>query len=457
MTMVFVAMFTMIFLSLTGLATRQYHQTVLQAHRELAFQVAEAGLNYARWRLAHSPTNFAPETKNVTDQFAGVIGSYQLTFTAPTSGSTIVLINSVGTTASQPGTAVTVQARYGIPSLARYSYIVNSDVYFASTMSGPFHANGGIRMDGQSNSIVSSAKETYACQPYHGCNPAQTKPGIWGVGQDQNLWEFPVTPVDYTGLTVDLNNIKTTAQASGTYYGPSGTFGYQLVLNNDTTYTVFLVTQITPAVRSCDYATANPNSWSCSCLSHDIQTPVLVETRPVPANGVIYFEDKVWVAGSLEANEKVTVAAGVFPDQPSTNADIIINGSITYNGVFDGSRVFGAIAQRHMLIPWSGAPATLRLDGAYIAQKGKFGRRHYPPGSSSCPASNAAHRLKTKIDTFGMIASYLVPGTTWTSGGAVVSGYQQKTQSYDPNLLYAPPPYFPTDGQYEFISWEEVE
>lgn len=457
MTMVFVAMFTVIFLSLTSLATQSYHQTVLQAHDELAFQVAEDGLNYARWRLAHSPNNFTAATGNVTDQFAGTIGTYDITFMAPVPGNTIVLITSTGHTASQPLRTSTLQARYGIPSLAKYSYIVNSDVYTTSTISGPLHSNGGVRMDGQSDSTVQSAQSTYTCQTYHACNPAQTKPGVWGVGVNQQLWQFPVAPVDYTGLSADLAGMKTAAQGLGTYYGPSGAFGYRVVFNNDSTYSVFRVTALTPTVLSCDYSTTNPSSWACKCLSHDIQTQVFIETKSTPASGIIYFEDKLWVQGSIDANERVSVAAGVFPDQASTNADIVINGSITYNGVRDGTRAFGAIAQRHVLMPWSGAPATLAMDGAYIAQKGKFGRRHYPTGSSSCSQSNAAHRLKTRIDTYGMIASNLVAGTTWSSGGVVVSGYQTKTQSYDPKLLYGPPPYFPTQGQYEFISWEQLE
>ena len=51
MTLVFVSMFVVIFSGLTGMVSRTYHETVLQAHDELAFQVAESGLNYARWRL----------------------------------------------------------------------------------------------------------------------------------------------------------------------------------------------------------------------------------------------------------------------------------------------------------------------------------------------------------------------------------------------------------------------
>ncbi|MEX1997964.1 MAG: hypothetical protein WEA04_04830 [Candidatus Andersenbacteria bacterium] len=443
MTLVFMSMFAVIFIALSGLVNRSYRETVLQAHDELAFQIAEAGLNYARWRLAHEPENFSAESKTVTDQFAGDLGTYDLTFDSPIEGGTITVITAVGKTASQPLREVTLRARYGIPSLARYAYITNSDVRYAAVMRGPFHANGGIRMDGTSDSIVQSAKTTYTCRPIHGCDN-ETKPGVWGTGEIQELWEFPVTAIDYNALTNDLATMKTIAQEATTYYGASGAFGYQIVFNADNTYALYRVTQKTSPVDSCDYNASG--EFSCTSLSHDVQTMALLETKPVPSGGVLFIEDNLWVRG--EIRDRITVAAGRFPDSPATHADIITNGNITYGGVKDGTRVFGAIAQRNLLIPYSGAPDVFTLDGAFIAQKGKFGRRHYPSGS---------HRLKTSIDIYGMVASNLVPGTTWTSGGTVVSGYQEKVQSYDPNLLYNPPPYFPTTGQYEFISWEEEQ
>lgn len=446
MTLVFVAMFVAIFLALSGLVNRTYHQSVLQSHDELAFQIAEAGLNYARWRLAHASTDFSQETRDVTDQFAGVLGRYALTFETPLAGSSTVLITSAGTTQALPERTVQLRARYALPSLARYSYVTNSDVYFAAEMHGPLHANGGIRMDGQSDSVVASAQETYTCQPIHGCNPAQSKPGIWGTGEEKALWQYPVPPVDYASLTLDLAAMKTAAQASNTYYPASGVFGYQLVFNANNTYSIYRVTQKAPAVYSCEYN--SNNNWSCGSFSHDVQAQALVETKAVPAGGVLYIEDQAWVRGDIR--DRVTVAAGRFPDNPATNVDVIVNGSISYGGVKDGTRAFGVIAQRHILIPWSGAQDTLFMDGAYLAQKGKFGRRYY----NCCGAG--AHRLKTRIEIYGMIGSSQVPGTTWTSGGVVVSGYQQKVQYYDPNLRYDPPPYFPTTGQYEFISWEQL-
>lgn len=458
MTMVFVVMFVVIFIALTRLVTSSYHQAVLQAQDEVAFQVAEAGLNYGRWRLSHNKTNFTTETKNVTDQFAGVLGSYTVTFQAPSAGSTIVLMTATGTTATQPSRQVRLRARYGIPSLARYASITNSNVWYTSEIKGAVHSNGGIRMDGESDSLMTSAKATYSCQSTHGCSPTQTKPGVWGSGERAELWEYPVSPVDYNALTTNLLSLKTTAQASNTYYGASGALGYQIIFNTNNTYSIYRVTQKGTLV--CSWVTegsqnvsgcpsSSSGTWERS--SYDVATQVLIETKTVPTNGVIYTEDTLWVKGSIRG--KITVAAGRFPDTPATNTDIILNGDITYSGVTDGTRSFAAIAQRNILIPWSGAEDVLELDGAFVAQKGRFGRRYYC--ASSCSAD--AHRLKTKLELYGMIASNTVPGTSWVNGsGQVISGYQTVELTYDPNFLYAPPPYFPTNGEYQFISWDEL-
>ncbi len=423
--------------ALVSLVARQYHQSVLQSRDETAFQVAESGLNYGRWRFAHNANDLSSTQQTVKDQLNGTLGTFNVTFT-PVVGSSIIIITSTGQTAEAPTRSVTLKARYGIPSLAKYSSIVNSDVWYDGTIKGRIHANGGVRMDAISDNTVTSAKATYVCQPTHGCNNV-TKPGVWGTGQNATLWQFPVPPIDYASLTQNLLNLKTIAQTAGKYWGPSGFFGYNIIFNADGTYSLYKVTQKTANIQSY----APDTGWQNS--SYDIQTKTFIETKPVPDGGTMFFEDNLWVQGSIRNH--ITVAAGKFPDQAASNVDIIINGNITYDGVRDGSRIFGAIAQRNILIPYSGAQNNLQMDGAYIAQKGFFGRRYYSTGS---------YILRNSLNRFGMMASNLVPVTAWVNGsGTVISGYQSGQEEYDPNLLYFPPPNFPTSGQYEFISWEQ--
>jgi len=440
MTVIMVMMIGIMFTSISGVINLQYRQGGLAAQDETAFQIAEAGLNFARWRLAHNPTDFSAAEHELADQLQGALGTYSLTFTAPQNGSTVVTITSVGHTANSPTREVTLTATYGIPSLAKYVFVTNEDVWYDEEIHGQVHSNGGIRMDGVSDGVMMSAKSTYVCQTSHGC-ANETKPGIWGDGSDSALWQFPVPSIDYSGLTVDLLDMQAAAVAAGTYYGPSGALGYHVVFNTDNTYSVFIVTATTTAMSSY----APDTGWQT--VSHDIATEAFLTSAAVPDNGVIYVEDTLWVNGNIRSH--VTVAAGRFPDTPSTNADIILNGSITYDGVYDGTRTFGAIAQKNILIPYSAAPDNLELDGAYLAQHGRFGRRYYSSGT---------YTLRTSMNLRGMIASNWTPVTTWVNeSGTVISGYQTGASTYDSNLLYGPPPFFPTSGEYQFLSWGETQ
>src|SRR3989344_6625204 len=81
MTVILVMMLTVMFISLSGITNLQYRQGGLAAQDETALQIAEAGLNFARWRLAHDSTNFTSVTKEMNDPLHGLLGTYALTFT----------------------------------------------------------------------------------------------------------------------------------------------------------------------------------------------------------------------------------------------------------------------------------------------------------------------------------------------------------------------------------------
>lgn len=432
-------MIAVMFVSLGGVTNLQYQQGGIAAQDETAFQIAEAGLNFARWRLAHNGVDVSPVQQQVYDQQQGLLGTYSLTFVAPQVGSTIIRITSVGHTTNSPTRNVTLEATYGKPSFAKYATLLNDNVWFGEVISGAVHSNGGIRMDGQSDNTMTSAKATYTCDSTQGCNGSITKPGVWGVGGNSALWKYPVPAVDYAGLTANLLSMKTAAQSAGTYFGSSGGYGYHIVFNSNGTYSLYKVT-----AKKSNISSYFPDTGFQSS-SYDINTETLITSATVPSEGILFFEDTVWVEGTVTG--RVTLASGKFPENPSTYTDIILNGNVTYNGVKDGTRSFGAISQGNVLIPYYAAQNNLTLNGAFVAQHGRFGRRYYYTGSFI---------LRSTLDMYGMMASNLVPVTTWVDGsGSVISGYQGGTTSYDPNLLYAPPPFFPTTGEYQFLSWKQ--
>jgi hypothetical protein len=449
--LVFGSVFVLIFGGLIGVIFLQDRQSRQRSAYNESLAIAEAGANYARWHLAHAPNNYDfSGTYDYDDPEGGVVGQFSLEITSLGECSTIVTMKSIGWTQNYPNLKRTVSIRYGRPSLAQYAFLTNSDVWFGEEeeLQGPFHSNGGIRMDGTQNSICTSAKETYTCQPMHGCSPAQTKPGIWGTGNggSDGLWEFPVPAVDFNAITTDLAQLKTKAQNGGYYFGPSGTFGYHVKFKNNGTFDLYRVTRLK----------ANVNGRDTQGVSHyesnDIDRESFLQSYPLATGecgvqNLIFIEDnKVWVDGVVK--EKATIAAARFPDNPSTNASIIINGNLTRAD--PKATMVGLIAQKNILIPLY-SPNVLEIQAVMMAQKGAVQRYYY--SSSYNP-----YHLRNRIMVRGSIITNQIWTWSWVGGGgSIISGYENTESYYEPALIYEPPPFFPVSGDLQFISWEEIQ
>ncbi len=391
--------------------------------------------------LSTTETN-GPYVHGYSDPYGDVIGQYSLEITPPETGSTIVRIRSTAWTVAQPDVKRTITVRYGIPSLARFAYLTNNNIWFGESeeIHGEVHSNGGIRMDGEGNARMTSARETYICGPEHGCSNEE-KPGVWGTGEDPMYWEFPVDSIDFDSITMDLSNIKDQAIADGVYLGPSGNLGYHITFNSEETFDVYRVTGLWPAVWGYD-----GNQWVQEANSWRYHT--FVQSYDVPENGLIFVEDDVWVDGTV--NGRVMLASARFPDVPATNTSIRIQNDITYDTDHHDESVLGLIAQKDVLIPLR-SDDVLEIDAAMIAQKGHVFRYYYPDWYSP-------YHLRSKIEVYGAIITNTIWTFSWVSCEScpVVSGYEINETTYDPLLLYFPPPLFPSSGEYTFISWEEL-
>ena len=144
-------------------------------------------------------------------------------------------------------------------------------------------------------------------------------------------------------------------------------------------------------------------------------------------------------------NGQITVVAARFPIQ-SSDKNIWIKDNLVY-AAHDNTNSLGLIAQNDIYFVRD-LPEDFRIDGALIAQKGKIIRHGYFPG---CGASSES--VKDKLTINGSIISYYK--SYWNFGSQPVSGFIEREINYDNNLVYSPPPYFPTSGEYEFISWVE--
>ena len=443
------------FVSLAGslLQVSVRNQNKLQA-----FSIAEAGIEYYEWHLAYAPKDFTDGTGNpgpyvhdYYDKDGNKIGTFTLTISAPPAGSTIVTITSTGSVFADSSVVKTIKIQLGIPSFAKYAWVLNSDVNFGTTavVNGIIDSNDGIHFDGIAHNLVESALTTYV-DPYTGKTewavytdnaPADPQPptalpshpSVFTAGR-----AVGVPALDFAGITQDLATIESTAQATGYYATSSGAYGYDLDLTS-TTFTVYKVTKLVAAPRNCRDQ-AGESGWG----TWSIQTETPYATGTIPQNGDMFFADNLWVRGQVDG-VRVTIASGKFPENPSTETSITVNNSLSYTN-FNSSDAIALIAQNNINVGLE-SDNNLTIDAALIAQNGWIGRYDYISWCGSTASRN-------QLTTLGTLASNQQSGFYY--GGT--DGYQNRTYNYDANLLYSPPPSFPlTTDEYSLISWEEVQ
>ncbi|MCH7640650.1 hypothetical protein IID22_00405 [Patescibacteria group bacterium] len=446
--------FIIIIYALLFILTLQFQFAQRQTASERAIHISEAGINYYRWHLAHDPDDFqdgtggpGPYQHDYLDPQGASIGKFSLEITPPSEGSSIVTIKSSGWVNEFPKVSRTITAQYGLPSFSKYSFLSNSSSWYGAgiTINGQIHSNNGIRMDGTNLSLVTSAQETYNCGTETGCHPPETKPGVWGSGGDQGLWQFPVPAVDFDSISFDFAKMKQDAQDNGLYFNDSNKSGYHLLFLSDGTLQVYQVNS-TSAIKGYSVpgeGLGQDGMGGCRNRNQIIADETLVGTYNQSDSPIIFFEDNVWVEGTVTT--RLTVAAARFPIQ-SKFANIWIPNNITYSA-YDGSNSLGLIAQNDIYFARD-VPEDFQLDAILMAQQGRILRHGY---FDWCGGTSGA--IKDKLTINGSVISFFK--SYWNFGSTPDSGFITREINYDANNLFNPPPYFPTTGEYEFISWKE--
>lgn len=467
--LVFGAIFLTVLGALTGFVLTENRAQTSATSRARATAIAEAGLEYYRWFLAHYPNDLrngtgtnGPYTIPYTDPEGGQTGTIELAITGNGSCDTIssVDIVSTGTPSEDPDVSSTIVARYARPTVARYSYVLNDTVWAGAdrVILGPYHSNGGIRMDGTTNSPVTSSLSSWLCTSSFGCGSNQTRPGVWGAGSNPGLWSYPVPQVDFDGIAADFGALKTKAQASGRYLPRFSNTnqpqaadywnGYHLVFNGNNTVSVWRVTSTT-ALPSTAVNTGEDALVDRTLINNK----TFYATYAIPsACSLIFVEDNVWVEGTID--RKVTVvAANVTNTGVEPNA--MLPGNITYAAT-DGSDGLTLIAENNILIT-PNSPTNMTLNGIFVAQGGAFGRNYYWR-SSNDDRCNTSYEPRGTLTILGTTVSNLRTGTRWNgadcSGGS--AGYTSRVDAFDRKLSTDPPPFTPqTSTDFEFVDWRE--
>lgn len=449
----------------TGLVT--WGTTILKnsiqlTNRQQAFEIAEAGIDYYRWHLAHSPVDYydgnastthGPYIHDFLDKDGNQIGRYALTITPPATGTTIVTIVATGTVLADPSIQRVIQTKLAIPSLANYAVVANDNMHFGSgtVVYGPVQSNKGIHFDGVAHNTVSSALSTYvdpdlndgvqrfAVYTTGDPLPASTSTPPSNVTTFMAGRIFPVPVVDFSGLTTNLASLKTIATNGGSYFSSSGVQGYHVILKANDTFDVYKVNSLqTLSGSSCTGNTTvgTQTGWG----TWSINTQSFMANYPFPTSGVVFFEDNIWVDGTINT-ARLTIAAGTFPYSAGTSKSITVNRNLLYTNL-DGTDVVALIAQNNFNVGYDSLD-TLTIDGAIVAQNGRVGRFYY---ANTCGASST----QSTLNLDGMIATNVRYGFAYSDN----TGYTNRNITYDSNLLYGPPPSFPlASSQYSTISW----
>jgi hypothetical protein len=433
---------SLIIMGVAGYAISENSASYKKHNREMALQIADAGINYYRWHLAHAKTDYydgnststpGPYIHSYTDKSGNIIGYFSLAITPPASGSTIITIESTGWLISQPNSRVKIRVKVGFPTLTDYSFLTATDVWIGDdeVVHGKFHANGGIRFDGTGDALISSAMATYTCKTTHGCG-GQVKPGIWGNGGPTGYWSFPVPAKDFTAITASLAQIETNADPDngGVKFTSSGQQGWLLRFSSSSQFTAYKV--LTTNCYKAKDVGSNKDFWPCI----DVATYDAGTVYNMPTNGFIFVDDMVWVDGVIKG--RVTIGTSV-------GKSIIINGNITYSAK-DGANVLGLIAEQNILVPHD-SPNNLEIDAGLLAQNGAA-KRYYYSGNT-----------KDNLVIYGSVITNKTWTWSWVNGGAnnVISGYKNTQSTYDANLTYGSPPGFPVGSEYNLLSWEVVK
>jgi type II secretory pathway pseudopilin PulG len=473
-----------------------------------AFNIAEAGANYYLWHLSHNISDFkdgqttpitpdaqlgyGPYVHTYYDDNSVAQGTYTLWIKPGSNGSNITSVRSIGKV-NGSGTLRTVEAQIGQPSYASYAVASDTALWFGNTESadGPVHSNQGVRMDGSSNSDITSANTTYVPPANLGGNGSTSRAGVWCdtsvttpvdcSTRSKVDWRYPVPSIDFNQVTGSLCTIKkqafsadptTSALVSGASpctqtptprtnnYLPqrsaAGAYaagqGYLIELNLDGTYNLSQVN------AENDLAATYTSALTLVSVATNI---------PIGTSQVIFAEDNVWVRTNGSYHGRVTIAAGRLAT--NSNAEVVIADDVLYSSK-TGTDVIGLVSEGSFTIAPYAIPQTgnfnFEVDASAIAQSGNavFSGRYRSDNTKCTIGWSGANQ---KFLFYGSVATRQMWTWTWLWGGACgnnlsigggtyLSGVLNNTTQYDYNLLYSPPPSFPTTGSFNILQWREV-
>ena len=377
---------------IVSLAVYRTNMVSRQTSRERAVAAADAGLNAYLYRIANMSGFLEP----LSGSYEGA--SWAVTATPPADGVPLTLRSTATLT---NGMTRVVVAQVKFPTFAEYAWLSDNTISVGAgaTIYGKIHSNNDITNAG---TITGQATASGTC----------SGSGVWG-SPVHLAPKSHARSISFEAVSADMAEMKGLAQQNNptTYWpalGSSG-LGYEVVLSG-TNANIYRVT-----ASSGSGGTGGPT------------TEVSLGSVQVPANGVMYFDDDVWVKGTYNAG--VTIVSGTRSIRPS--------GNLLAQDPDHHTKSLGLIAYDDVIVPatWSSLPTNLTIQAAMLAQTGQI--------TSESPSTK-----KSSITMKGSMASYLTPSMS--------QGFNTRYYYYDAQLDSFPPPKYPSTGdKLHFKSWIE--
>ncbi|OGH85876.1 MAG: hypothetical protein A2493_02410 [Candidatus Magasanikbacteria bacterium RIFOXYC12_FULL_33_11] len=390
--------------------------------KDLAFHVAEAGIDYYRWHLMSSPEDYydgqgssaiGPYVHDYYDKDGNIVGTFSIEIDVPPQGTYVVAVRSTGWSLENPNSKRTIEAYFGYESFSDSSFVVNADMRFSSTsfVHGKTFANGCIEFNGTSDSWVDSAKGENQC--------SYGNDGVYGTGGPTEFWRYGLPVRSFAGIGDNFDMLKDMANSpEGINLGSSRR--WHIVFLDNGTFDLYRV-----------------NNYSST--KYDITSETFQSNQSLPENGVIYSTRSIWVEGVVKGRVSVVADNG---------AAILIPGNLIYSEKH-ADDILGLLSDTNIIIPYD-VPNDMEIDGALLAKSGNISRPYFSYSSGS-------KYIRDSLSVFGSQIEYSSGGLKWVNSyGTIISGFVDTIYTYDGNLLYKPPIGIPVIPEYKLISWHEL-
>jgi len=481
------------------------------ASREQALELAESGIYWYRWYLAHNVegktvqqkkdfwasgtavgTQVDGYTASESDPEGGEFGKYKLEVTPPVVGSTIVTVKSTGWTDKAPEVKRTIQVRFRQPAWCEYAVVADDFMRFGegTEVFGMLHSNQGIRFDGIAHNLVTSSVPSFqdpdhSGGPEFGVHTHVNIPPQTGVNDNFRPLEGPPNPLqirndvfeagrkvsqpvkNFNSLVADFNLMKEQSNGGGLYLGQA-TATVQFNCRNVRTRVggrwvrIWTCDESNVPVKGYHIILKNDHTMDVSMvLGFDSSSYQINPTVTVRYGGHNYTVD-----GELPAVNYPVPGNGVVFVENFTWVEGVVNGDhitiaagdLSPTPVYKDIYINRDILYTDKVGDDSDGPDILGLIAQNNISVGLYSDTDLEIDGALLAQKGRVGRdyyagnHRNSITVYGSIATKQRYGFAWTDG----TGYDIRNLYFDNNLIYYPPPYFPVGDKYQIDLWQEL-